>query len=258
MQIVREEFGKGNDFCQKITYRTGTARIVNKKMTEDGTEVEEVTCKSTGVKPEDLLSSFRNSYNPRIAVTVDMIATGTDVKPLEIVFFMRTVKSRGLLRADERPGHPRDHTRRPAGGYARRQGEDALRHRRCGRSFGRRDVRHAAAGAQAGGFVRKVARSSVIRQPRTGCAQFSGFPSGSARSRTDRRRPQAVNEAAGQPLAQITSRIVEALDPDVQLEAAKKATGADEPSPEQLKQAATKLIQEAAQPIATNPNLRNR
>ena len=67
-----------------------------------------------------------------------------------------------------------------------------------------------------------------------------------------------ITETAGQPLAQITSRIVEALDPDVQLEAAKKATGADEPSPEQIKQAATKLIQEAAQPIAANPNLRNR
>jgi len=70
VQIIREEFGKGNDFAQKFTYKT------------------------TGAKPEDLLASFRNSYNPRIAVTVDMIATGTDVKPLEIVFFMRSVRSR--------------------------------------------------------------------------------------------------------------------------------------------------------------------
>ena len=44
---------------------------------------------------DDLIASFRVSYNPRIAVTVDMIATGTDVKPLECVFFMRMVKSRG-------------------------------------------------------------------------------------------------------------------------------------------------------------------
>ena len=69
VKIVKEEFGKGNDFCQKITSKT------------------------TGAKPEDLLSSFRNSYNPRIAVTVDMIATGTDVKPLECLLFMRNVKS---------------------------------------------------------------------------------------------------------------------------------------------------------------------
>ena len=73
VQIVREEFGKGNDFCQKITYRT------------------------TGIKPEDLLAQFRNNFNPRIVVTVDMIATGTDVKPIEIVMFMRTVKSAGYF-----------------------------------------------------------------------------------------------------------------------------------------------------------------
>ena len=73
VRIVREEFGKGNDFCQKITYKV------------------------TGAKPADLIQSFRNSYNPRIVVTVDLIATGTDIKPVEIVMFMRTVKSRVLF-----------------------------------------------------------------------------------------------------------------------------------------------------------------
>ncbi len=73
VEILREEFGKGNDFAQKITYRT------------------------TGEKPENLISAFRNSYFPRIAVTVDMIATGTDIKPVEIVMFMRSVKSRNFF-----------------------------------------------------------------------------------------------------------------------------------------------------------------
>ncbi len=86
VRIMREEFGKGNQFCEKITYRTSTARIVDPV-------TKEVTYKNTGIKPEDLLSSFRNSFDPRIAVTVDMIATGTDVKPLEVVFFMRDVNS---------------------------------------------------------------------------------------------------------------------------------------------------------------------
>lgn len=70
VRIVREEFAKGNDFCKKITYRT------------------------TGEKPENLIAAFRNSFNPRIAVTVDMISTGTDIKPLECLLFMRNVKSR--------------------------------------------------------------------------------------------------------------------------------------------------------------------
>jgi len=69
VRIIREEFGKGNDFCQKIT------------------------SKSTGKKPEELLAEFRNSYFPRVAVTVDMIATGTDVKPLECLIFMRNIRS---------------------------------------------------------------------------------------------------------------------------------------------------------------------
>jgi type I restriction enzyme, R subunit len=68
IQTVRQEFGEGNDFCKKITYQT-----------------EE--------NPKSVLSDFRNAYYPRIAVTVDMIATGTDVKPLECLLFMRDVKS---------------------------------------------------------------------------------------------------------------------------------------------------------------------
>ncbi len=68
IQIIREEFGQGNEFCKKITY----------KIEED---------------PKSVLNRFRNSWAPRIAVTVDMIATGTDVKPLEVLLFMRDVKS---------------------------------------------------------------------------------------------------------------------------------------------------------------------
>ena len=68
-RIAREVFEEGNEFCQKITYKT------------------------TGDKPENLIASFRNSPNPRIAVTVDMIATGTDIKPLECIIFLRDVKS---------------------------------------------------------------------------------------------------------------------------------------------------------------------
>jgi hypothetical protein len=92
VQFVREEFAKGNDFAQKITYRTGLARVVKKVKQEDGSEIEQVTYVNSGQNPEDLLSSFRYSYNPQV-VTVDMIATGTDVKPLEVVFFMRDIRS---------------------------------------------------------------------------------------------------------------------------------------------------------------------
>lgn len=67
VQTVREVFGKGNDFAAKITY--------------------------SAKDPKGQLKAFRTSPTLRIAVTVDMIATGTDVKPLECVFFMRDVRS---------------------------------------------------------------------------------------------------------------------------------------------------------------------
>ncbi len=70
IQMVREVYGQGNAFCKKVTY----------KADED---------------TDSILASFRNDYNPRIAVTVDMIATGTDVKPLEVLLFMRDVRSKG-------------------------------------------------------------------------------------------------------------------------------------------------------------------
>ena len=71
VQTVREVFGRGDDFCQKITYRSD--------------------------RPEDLIRRFRTQFNPRIAVSVDMISTGTDIKPLECLLFMRAVRSSGYF-----------------------------------------------------------------------------------------------------------------------------------------------------------------
>ncbi|MFD7333628.1 DEAD/DEAH box helicase family protein [Streptomyces sp. NPDC059872] len=67
VEVIRDVFGKGNDFCTKITH--------------------------AAKKPNERLSDFRNLPQLRIAVTVDMIATGTDVKPLECLLFLRDVKS---------------------------------------------------------------------------------------------------------------------------------------------------------------------
>ena len=71
VRTVREVFGRGDDFCQKITYRSD--------------------------KPEELIRRFRTQLNPRIAVSVDMISTGTDIKPLECLVFMRAVRSSGYF-----------------------------------------------------------------------------------------------------------------------------------------------------------------
>lgn len=72
IKIIREEFGEGNEFCKKVTYQT----------------VE---------NPKSIIAAFRNDYYPRIAVTVDMIATGTDIKPVECLVFMRDVRSKNYF-----------------------------------------------------------------------------------------------------------------------------------------------------------------
>jgi type I restriction enzyme R subunit len=64
--------------------------------------------------------------------------------------------------------------------------------------------------------------------------------------------------ANGQPLADITRKIVAAVDPDGQIEAAKKQYAVEEPTPEQITQVTKALLDEAARPIAHNPPLRNR
>ena len=119
VDIVREEFAKGNDFCQKITYRV------------------------SGKSPEELIAEFRNSYNPRIAVTVDMIATGTDIKPLEVLLFLRAGQVARALRADGRARHADDQRQRSEHRHQRRRAQGALCHRgRRGRDR-KPQVRHA-------------------------------------------------------------------------------------------------------------------
>ncbi|MHB9082098.1 MAG: type I restriction endonuclease subunit R, partial [Pirellulaceae bacterium] len=103
VQTVRDEFAEKNEFCEKITYRTGFTRVEKDvlntvALNPDGAPVKKVEwVKTSSLTPDEILSNFRNSYYPRIAVTVDMISTGTDVKPIECVFFMRNVKSAGFF-----------------------------------------------------------------------------------------------------------------------------------------------------------------
>jgi type I restriction enzyme R subunit len=230
VQIVREEFGKGDDFAVKITY------------------------KSTGRKPDEMIAEFRNSYNPRIAVTVDMIATGTDVRPLECVFFMRAVKSRtyfeqmkgravrvideatfqsvtpdaraksrfvivdavGVTESDLSDTQPLD--RKPTVPLDRLLKQ---------LSFGSRD---ADAVSTIAGRIARLERQLT---------------------KDDR---DELEELAGVTLRELTSAIVDALDPDRQRE----ATGKDEPSEQEVAAAAKELLDAAVEPLVTNPTLRER
>ena len=225
VEIMRNEFGKGNDFCQKITYKT------------------------TGVSPEQLLQDFRNSFNPRIAVTVDMIATGTDIKPVEIVFFMRNVRSRSFFEQMKGRG-----VRVTNPTEFQSVTPDAANKERF--------VIVDAVGVTENSLSDSY---SLERQPtvsfeklldlvRLGNRDPDTLSSLASRlARLDRHlspqdRSAIEDQAGGTPLHNLISGLVESTDPDAALEAARAATGLKEP-PEQI-------LEEAAKPFASNPDLR--
>ena len=235
VEIVREEFGKGNDFAAKITYRT------------------------TGKKPEDLLAEFRNSYNPRIAVTVDMIATGTDVKPLECVFFMRGVKSRTYFEQMKGRGvrvinptdlqqvtpdaRVKDHfVIVDAVGVTETQlMETKPLDRKPNVPLGRL-FKDLAFGKRDPDLVSSIADRLARLDLRLSLA--------------DRDTLQAI--ANGTSIREITEGLIAALDPDRQFAAAEAGTEAGEPTAEEVKKAGADLIEAAVYPLASNPKLRIR
>ncbi len=254
VQIVREEFGRGNEFCEKITYRTGTARIVDP-------ETGEVTYKSTGVQPEHLLSSFRNSFNPRIVVTVDMIATGTDVKPLEIVMFMRSVKSRNFfeqmkgrgvrvisksdLEAVTEKGAVKTHfVIVDCVGVCESEMMDTKPlDKQPGVAF-EKIIQTVAFGNRSPEIVSSLASRLARLQRQIGNAEH--------------RRIEELS--GGVPLQRIVQQLVEALDPDKQVEearAAEKLPPGAEPPKAAIAKAAEALLKEALEPLVSNPKLRN-
>lgn len=260
VHIVREEFGKGNDFCQKITYKSRVVRVPVKKTLPDGTEVEEIEYRNTGTRAEERLGSFRNSYDPRIAVTVDMIATGTDVKPIECLLFMRDVKSRNLFEQMKGRG-------------SRVMKPDELKAVTSDAAAKDRFVIVDAVGVSEGELSdthpleknHGVPLKKLLEAVAFGNREKDVLSSIASRlSRLDRQlskddRRILTDLAGGQPLASIAGQIVRALDPDVHLEVASRGTATPgcAPSPEEIAQAAATLLEEAARPIASKPKFRN-
>lgn len=216
VRIVREEFAKDNEFAQKITYRAP--------------------------KPEDLLQSFRISYNPRIAVTVDMIATGTDIKPLEVVMFMRLVKSRNMFEQMKGRG-------------VRVIGDSDFQLVNPGAGSKTRFVIVDAVGATELELsdTRPLEREPTVSLEKLLQAIAVGNTDpdvvstvASRLARLDRQlgkdeRAQVEAAAEGQTLRSITGALVAAIDPD-QIERA----GAQAPA----------VIEEACRPLAASPKLR--
>ncbi len=227
INVVREEFGESNDFCKKVTYQADD--------------------------PKSVLAQFRNNYYPRIAVTVDMIATGTDVKPLECLLFMRDVKSRNYFEQMKGRG-----TRVLDADDLKKVTPSAIA-----------KTHYVIVDAVGVTKSLKTASQPLITKPSVplkdlatgvmmGVRDEDTVSSLAGRlARLDREldaddRARIAGLAGGTKLAEIVKGLLDAIDPDRIEEAAKEATKGAEPTDEQRTQARDKLVGQAAN-VFTGP-----
>ncbi|WP_433591121.1 DEAD/DEAH box helicase family protein [Nocardia sp. CA-145437] len=224
VEIVRTEFGRGNDFCKKITHKA--------------------------LKAHDLINAFRTDANPRIAVTVDMIATGTDVKPLECLIFLRDVRSwayfeqmkgrgaRTLKRAELQQVSP---------------DVESKTHFMIVDAIGVTEHKQLDVAPMDKDATRQQSLEKLLRK--VGNATVSPDEVSTLAARLAKLNQQIADDdraelekLAGQPLTAITRRMVDAVSVDAQ-EAAKQRGG---------EKAVWDLARESIAPLAANPELRSR
>jgi len=226
VQIIRDEFGKGNEFCKKITYRT------------------------TGEKPEDLIASFRNSYNPRIAVTVDMISTGTDIKPLECLLFMRDVRSRVYFEQMKGRGtrtisptdlkavtpdtdHKSEYVIVDAVGVCEKDKTDSRPLER------KRGVP----------FEKLLLSVALGNRDGDTLSSLAGRLARLDQGLSERDKDEICRAAGEKPVAVLVNSLLDSIDPDKQEEEAKRLFKTEEPTEEQVAEARDRLAESACAPF---------
>jgi len=233
VHIAREEFGKGNDFCKKITYKT------------------------TGDKPEDLIASFRNSYNPRIAVTVDMISTGTDIRPLECLIFMRDVKSqvyfeqmkgrgtRVISSTDFNAVTPDSSNKThfviiDAVGVCENDKTDSRPLEK------KRSIP----------FDKLLQLVALGNRDEDILTSLAGRLARLDREADEEDRKDIEDSSGGKPLKEIINNLLDAVDPDKKIEKAKEIFKTETPTDDQFKKASDELVKQACIPF-DNSSFRN-
>lgn len=233
VNIIREEFCQGDEFCKKITYKT------------------------MGEKPEDLIASFRNSYNPRIAVTVDMISTGTDIKPLECLIFMRDVKSRVYFEQMKGRGtrviNPTDlqmvtsDARNKthfviidAVGVCETDKTDSMPLER---------VRNVP--------LEKLLMDMALRKKNKDKISSLAGRLAKIDLQMNEKEKQDIQNITGKSMNQIVNELLDAVDPDKTIEKAKEMFNTDVPTKEELNKATEKLLDRVSRPF-DNPKFRSK
>ena len=228
---VMQVFGKGNDFAAKITYNAKD--------------------------PKKLLQDFRNSPTLRIAVTVDMIATGTDVKAIECVFFMRDVRSGTYFEQMKGRG-------------ARSMDDASFTSLTPDATHKERFVIVDAVGVTEHDFVdaaplertKTVPLKTLLEKAATFTITADETASLASRlARLSRELTPTENAEltalAGRPLQEITQQLVKIADPDTLAGVIENAP-LDAEGKRDTKKAMSDFIEQIVTPIASNPQLRQR
>ncbi|WP_307820691.1 DEAD/DEAH box helicase family protein [Streptomyces sp. BRB081] len=224
VEIVRTEFGRGNAFCKKITHKA--------------------------VKAHDLINDFRTSAELRIAVTVDMIATGTDVKPLECLFFLRDVRSWAYFEQMKGRG---SRTLKRAELQQVSPDVEAKTHFVIVDAIGVTENPKVDASPMDKDATRRLSLEKLLRNVGNNTISPDEVSTLAARlaKLNQQIKPEEraeLERLAGRPITAITRAMVDAVSVDAQEKA--KASGG--------KNAVWDLARTAVAPLAANPDLRNR
>lgn len=224
VHAVREVFGEGNDFAKKITYR------------------------NTGEDPKELIKAFRVDPMPRVAVTVDMIATGTDIKPVEVLIFMRDVKSEGYYEQMKGRG-----VRTIPEADLRQVTPDAQTKTRfvlidaVGVSESKKSASQPLERKRGVSFEALLEQVAMGRRDEDAVSSLAARLAALDRKLDDADR-QRVVETCGLAPRQLAGQLLDAIDPDVQQAAIVELHG-HVATPEQEQQVVAQLIDAACQPF---------
>ena len=253
----RTEVPKTLIFCQSDSHAETVTEIAREVFEQDARFAQKITYRATGRSGQELIQDFRTDHLFRIATTVDMVATGTDIKPLEVVVFLRDVRSAQYFEQMRGRGArtilPTDLQR--ATPSAERKDRfiivDAVGVTESVKTPTEPLERDRTLSLEA--LLERVAFNHIDEDT---CATLAGRLARLERRLPDPAKAELQQAAHGATLTDLARALVDAADP-VRIEARAREAGGTTPDDDAAWDAAAEALRaEACRPLAANPALR--
>jgi len=234
LQIIWEEFGRGSEFARKVTYKTQG-------------------------KVEQHIQDFRTDPAFRIAVTVDQMSTGTDIRAVECLLFLRMVGSRTQLEQMKGRGvrkiDPNEFWAVTPGAQSKGHTKD---HFVIIDAVGVFDEDRAFVDSKPLDRKPSVPLRGLLQDIAMGVTDDATLSSLAARlirlhGKLDASDKASFAEQAGASLQEIASKLRDASRYTHQVEAAEVETGKDEPSEDEVAAARSELVAQAVAELRKAP-----